>query len=258
MDLNRPISEAISSVEETPSSPVVQAPEKGSSKTFVIIVSILLLLIVGMGGYYVYTQYFGPEEKGVVQNEEEEVTEEEIDYSTYTTNNFSVVQISYGQNNEETLREIKNEIKIPENWEYKIESLEEGNLLKESSKITVTSPDSDLEMVIIPKASTPVYTGPLSLGGVSIGKFDVSIEDGVKEVTVLRSKSNDVNYSYLQKIYEEEIEYLDIFTVYPESNVELSTWKATVDILLNGEESTDYSELLKIADSIVLSLKVVE
>ncbi len=72
MDLNKPISEAISSVEETPSSPVVQAPEKGSSKAFVIIVSILLLLIVGMGGYYVYTQYFGPEEVEQVQEEEEE------------------------------------------------------------------------------------------------------------------------------------------------------------------------------------------
>ena len=258
MDPNIPRSEAISPVEETPSSPIVQAPEKGKSKTFVIVVSILLLLIVGVGGYYVYTQYFGPEEKEVVQNEEEEVTKEEIDYSTYTTNNFSVVQISYGQNNEEALSEIRNEIKIPENWEYKIESLEEGNLLKESSKITVTSPEGNLEIVIIPKASTPVYTGPLSLGGESIGEFDVTMEEGIREVSILRSKSNDVNYSYLQKISEEGVESLDIFTVYPQSNLELFTWKATVDILLNGEEFTNYSELLKIADSIVLSLKVIE
>ena len=101
MDPNIPRSEAISPVEETPSSPIVQAPEKGKSKTFVIVVSILLLLIVGVGGYYVYTQYFAPEEVEQVQEEDVDV----LDVSEYTDiklTNYEGLEGSVTEANEES------------------------------------------------------------------------------------------------------------------------------------------------------------
>ncbi|MDY0097039.1 MAG: hypothetical protein RBS01_01670 [Candidatus Dojkabacteria bacterium] len=81
MDLNKPISEAISSVEPTPvESTLPPTPPQGRSKGFIIIVSILMVLILGMGGYYVYTEYFAPKE--VEQEQEDENTE--LDVTEYT------------------------------------------------------------------------------------------------------------------------------------------------------------------------------